>query len=76
MSIGTSNHGASNRNNSQHNTNRSALVSAVSSKQNGRMSIAYQGSSDFTTKNLSMSQVSQKQKKQEKENVSMRGSNS
>ena len=71
MSIGTSN-----RNNSQHNTNRSALVSAVSSKQNGRMSIAYQGSSDFTTKNLSMSQVSQKQKKQEKENVSMRGSNS
>jgi len=50
MSVGTSN-----RNNSQHHTNRSALVSAVSSKQAGRMSIAYQGSSDFTTKNLSMS---------------------
>jgi len=71
MSIGTSN-----RNNSQHNTNRSNLVSAVSSKQAGRMSIAYQGSSDFTTKNLSMSQVSSKGVRKSEKDISNRGSNS
>ena len=52
--------GVSDRNNSQHNTNRSNKASVISSKNQLRHSIAYQGSSDMTNKNMSMSQVSTK----------------
>lgn len=71
MSVGTTN-----RNNSQHNTNRSAKASAISSKSQNRHISAYQNSSEFTTKNLSISQVSNKITKKSDMDITMRDSNS
>lgn len=71
MSVGTTH-----RNNSQHNTNRSAKASAISSKSNGRHISAYQNSSEFTTKNVSLSQVSNKMTKKSDLDATMRDSNS
>lgn len=69
MSVGTTH-----RNNSQHNTNRSAKASAISSKSNGRHISAYQNSSEFTTKNLSV--ISNKICKKSDLDATMRDSNS
>jgi hypothetical protein len=69
MSVGTTH-----RNNSQHNTNRSAKASAISSKSNGRHISAYQNSSEFTTKNLSV--VSNKLCKKSDLDATIRDSNS
>ena len=69
MSVGTTH-----RNNSQHNTNRSAKASAISSKSQGRHISAYQNSSEFTTKNLSV--VSNKLTKKSDMDITMRDSSS